>query len=192
MAGDKVSTQSKNKKLVSKKTRHKNKSSIYVMRGLANVFSLGMNNLSNKFTAKGMNSKVYNHSRWGEVSQRIIADKKAGNRGRVVLIGHSLGANAIVKIAQKLKAHKIKVDLLIAFDPTVKLAVPSNVKHTVNYYRESKTWGTKLIKAKGYRGRFNNVELSKRKGTDHFNIDESKYLHSKVMRMVVRTVGRYK
>lgn len=64
----------------------------------------------------------------------------ASEKGRVVLIGYSLGANEVAYIASRVGQHKIK--LLVAYDPSRlsplasngEQVCPSNVERAICYY----------------------------------------------------------
>ena len=73
----------------------KSQAHVYLFRGLLNIFSMGMDELADKIKASGIPATVYNHTEWEEVAGRIVADYKNGNHGPIVLIGHSLGADAV-------------------------------------------------------------------------------------------------
>ena len=55
----------------------------------------------------------------------------------MVLIGHSLGANATFQIANALDAQNIPIELIVTFDATDPLPVPKNVLHFVNFYQNN-------------------------------------------------------
>ena len=46
---------------------------VYLFRGLANIFSLGMNELGDKLGAKGVRQTVVNHGYWQKLTDEIIA-----------------------------------------------------------------------------------------------------------------------
>jgi hypothetical protein len=66
----------------------------YLMRGLMNVFSLGMDQLAVLIARHGIEASVHNHAEADAVVSEIAARYSAGDRGPIILIGHSLGADA--------------------------------------------------------------------------------------------------
>ena len=66
----------------SDKTRITTDTKVYLLRGLLNIFSLGMDALSDKLNAMGIQSEVFNHDSWPRSRSKIIDDYKAGNRAR--------------------------------------------------------------------------------------------------------------
>jgi len=75
---------------------------VYLMRGLMNVFSLGMDELAVMIAQHGIETSVHNHAEAEEVVSQIAARYRAGDRGPLILIGHSLGADAVMMMAQSL------------------------------------------------------------------------------------------
>src|SRR6478752_721118 len=82
---------------------------VYLLRGLMNIFSLGMDQLAAKIAQRGIAASVHNHAEADAIVAEIAAHYRAGDRGPVILIGHSLGANAVMTIAQSLNRDGIPV-----------------------------------------------------------------------------------
>jgi hypothetical protein len=165
--------------------------SIYLMRGLANVFSLGLDTLNDKLHARGVNSHVLNYASWmsiaGQIEQRYRKDKSALP---VVLMGHSFGADSTLLLAAELAKEKIPVALIVNFDAVNNIKVPANVRHVVNFY-ESTGNGLALSGGPGFRGRLENIDVSKVDDTiGHLNIEKSPRLHTRAISEVLRVLGR--
>ena len=84
---------------------------VYLLRGFLNVFSLGMDDLAAKLQADGISATVINHAEADLVASRIVTNYNGGDRGPIVLIGHSLGADAVVEVANGLARYNIQVAL---------------------------------------------------------------------------------
>ena len=165
--------------------------SIYLMRGLANVFSLGLDTLNSKLHARGVNSIVLNYASWmsiaGKIEQRYKADK---NALPVVLMGHSFGADSTLLLAAELAKNKIPVALIVNFDAVHNIKVPANVRHVVNFYELTGN-GLALSGGPGFRGRLENIDVSKVDNTiGHLNIEKSPRLHTRAIAEVLRVLGR--
>jgi hypothetical protein len=169
----------------SRKTRYQG--DVYLLRGLADIFSRGMDTLGQKLVARGINAKVLNHSNWRTITNIIIRNQKRYGRVPIVLMGHSYGADAVVHIAEELKRRNIRVKYMVTFDPTVRLKVPSNIAIAVNYYLSNSVSGVPLKKTPGSRGSFKNVDLIS-KGVTHFNIEKQARVHKVIIRNVLRFV----
>jgi hypothetical protein len=167
---------------------------VYLMRGLANIWSRGMDQLTEKLVAKGVRASVHNHARWRELAVEA-ADKysKDKNFGPIILIGHSLGANAAVLMAEKLGEAGVPVRLIVAFDSLsrsneVKVKISSNVEEVINYYK-AKAWGLEMVPGKGFKGRIENVNLNEKRGVGHLNMDKNPELQAQVVSVVLETLG---
>ena len=97
------------------------------MRGLLNIFSLGMDQLAAQIQSSGIDASVYNHSVADGVVNRIVQVDRAGDHGPYILVGHSLGADAVMAMAQQLDLQGVPVALVVPFDGTGSYAAPSNV-----------------------------------------------------------------
>jgi hypothetical protein len=151
----------------------------YLMRGLMNVFSLGMDDLATELRSAGVSAEVYNHADSSAVVNEIVSRYRSGDRSSVVLIGHSLGADAIVQMAQALDAQGVPVALLAPFDGTESHVVPGNVATAINFTRHAR-----LQPSPDFHGKLENVDLSADPRIDHLNIDKSPRLHSYVLNYV--------
>jgi len=113
------------------------KGRVYTMRGLLGIFSLGMNELSERVDKEvGVYSMSVSDTEWERLSKFIIQERKAGKlESPLILVGHSYGADDQIRVADKLNKAGIPVDLLITVDPTISGPVPPNVKHAFNIYK---------------------------------------------------------
>ena len=50
---------------------------VYLFRGLADVFSTGMDTLADELNKKGIHATSHSHTDWKEIAERAIADYKA-------------------------------------------------------------------------------------------------------------------
>jgi hypothetical protein len=159
---------------------------VYLLRGLLNVFSLGMDTLAEKLNAAGIRAEVHPHDSWSAVASGIASDHRRGARGPVVLIGHSLGADVIFSLAERLDSDGVPVRLMVAFDPTNSYAAPKNVDYMLNLFQHN-GFGRRVAAGPGFRGELNNMDLTSDKSIDHTSIDKSPALHNLVIAKI-RTV----
>jgi hypothetical protein len=159
---------------------------VYLMRGVLNVFSLGLDQLAYKMQAVGIDASVQNYIGWRGLADDIVANYRNGDRGPVILMGHSAGADATIDVARKLQGSGIPVALIVNFDPVSPDPVPSNVKQIVNYYVPA-GWGAAVAPDKSFKGKLANVNES---ATDnHFSVDKSEDLHRKTIAKVLQVIG---
>jgi hypothetical protein len=163
--------------------------SIYLMRGLANVFSLGLNTLNSQLHAEGIPSTVTGYSRWKSIARTIEAryarDKRATQP--IVIIGHSFGADAAIYLARELDAKKIPVALVVTFDVVTDVTVPPNVRRVMNFYTSG--FGHLLHGDKGFKGRLENIDARSHDPTiGHLNIEKSPKLHARTIQEIKRAM----
>lgn len=163
---------------------------IYLIRGLANVFSQGMDDLGAKLRARGYNATVHEHGAWSAIAAEILQNQRAsGGRHQAVVIGHSLGANAVTDISNELARNGGSVALAVAFDPTVRQPLVGGARRYVNLFQSNNGWGASVAAAPGYRGRLENIDLRQSGNLTHFNIDKDARLHAQVIGWVAQAVG---
>lgn len=170
-------------------TAHAQRTHVYLLRGFMDIFSTGMDDLGAKLNRRGIEASVHNHSEFQTLAAGIIDRHRSGKRENVVIIGHSLGGNDAFRMAEYLGEAKIKVPLIIAFDPTASMSVPRNVSRAVNFYSSTNGWGVPIVRGPGFRGSLSNVDLSKRGEMGHTDIDKSPSLHSRSINYVLAIGG---
>jgi pimeloyl-ACP methyl ester carboxylesterase len=166
-----------------------NRGHVYLIRGIGNIFSLGMDTLGAKLRAKGVQQSVTNHLTWSTLADRIIAEYKRNKRlAPVILVGHSLGGNAVLLVASKLGKAGVPVRLLVVFDATEATPVSANVAEAINYYYPGGR-GDALKPGPGFKGRIKNDDLRDLPALKHMNVDESATLHKRVVAKVLSVLG---
>jgi pimeloyl-ACP methyl ester carboxylesterase len=149
-------------------------------------YSLGLDVLRDKLIAAGVEASshvegvVLPHTNVPHIATLAIEAARAGSK--ILLLGHSMGADAAVKIAERLRDEKLSVDLLFGLDPT-KFAcprVPANVARAICFYQ--KEFGDYLG-----RGRFRPARdfagecLNERVPYGHKVMDDAAELHERVL-----------
>lgn len=86
------------------------RASVYLLRGFGNIFSTGLDAIATDLNAASIACHVESHAAWRLVAQTIISERQKFGPRPVVLIGHSLGANAIIAIAASLDKFAVPVD----------------------------------------------------------------------------------
>lgn len=160
---------------------------VYLLRGLLNVFSLGMDDLAQKLEKRGVRTSVHNHAEWESLANDIAAKYKAGKHGAVILIGHSLGADAVMFMSEYLGKKGVPVALVVPFDGTGSFAASSNVSRVMNLTQRDYAY---MKRGAGFRGELQNIDVSKDTTIDHITIDKSARLHNMVVGKVLGVLGR--
>jgi hypothetical protein len=151
---------------------------VYLLRGFMDIFSTGMDDLGAKLNRRGIRASVHGHAEYQSLAEGIAARYRAGQRESVVIIGHSLGANAAFSMADVLNDYKIPVPLIITYDPTAVMTAGPNVSRVVNFYASNNGWGVSVARGSGFRGTLSNVDLGRRGEMGHTDIDKSPSLHA--------------
>jgi pimeloyl-ACP methyl ester carboxylesterase len=105
-------------------------------------YSLGLDALRDKLRARRVEATTHvegvfvPHTNVGNLVRQAATATRTGSK--LLLLGHSMGADAAVKIAERLANESISVDLLIGLDPT-KFAcpgIPKNVRRALCFYQQ--------------------------------------------------------
>ena len=107
----------------------------------------------------------------------------------IVIIGHSLGANATFDIANELDRRNIPIELIVTFDATRPQPAPKNVLHLVNFYQEN-GFGKKVSPGSEFKGELTNIDLTADTGLSHTTIEKSPRLHAMVMKKIEDVVNK--
>ena len=159
---------------------------VYLMRGIFNVFSLGMDQIAYKLQVNGIATTVANHTSWRGLADGMIVKYRSGNREPIILMGHSAGADATISIARRLQDSGVPVALIVNFDPVSPDPVPPNVKQVVNYYVPA-GWGAAVAADKRFKGQIANV--NENATTNHFSIDKDDGLQRQAIARVLAVTG---
>jgi pimeloyl-ACP methyl ester carboxylesterase len=131
---------------------------VYLLRGLANVLSPGIDQLADELPKRGIDSTVANHVFSDSLADDAIEACKSGRVNTIVLVGHSLGAGAAVGMAEQLQKAGLHVALIVTLDPVVKTVAPDNVRVLKNFYLSSGV-GTMVERGGHFRGMLQNVDM---------------------------------
>jgi pimeloyl-ACP methyl ester carboxylesterase len=159
----------------------------YLFRGLADVFSAGMDTLAAELNKQGVYATSHSHTDWKTIADSTAADYKAKKESQIILIGHSLGADAVMEMADYLGDKGVPVALVVLFDGTQSFPVPGNVARVINFTQRDYAY---MRPGPGFRGSVNNVDLSSNHDIGHLNIDKSPELHARVLSEVFAVLGR--
>jgi len=162
---------------------------VYLLRGLMNIFSLGMDTLSDELNRRGVYATVHNHTEWQGLADQAAAKYKAGTEGPIIIIGHSLGADAAMEMANYLGKKGVPVALVVPFDGTQSLSAGPNVARVMNLTQRDYAY---MRRGPGFHGSLNNVDVSGDPNIDHLNIDKSPRLHARVIGEVLAIAGGHR
>ena len=166
---------------------------ILIIRGIFNVFSLGMDTLACRLKELGYRVDVTPPSMATIVARQIENDyRRDPNSGPLVIIGHSMGGRYCCSIPWEWRRRGIPVRLVVILDSNPDVPVADNVQRCVNLYVTNNlgifhgrpVWGVSphsdLVNTDVTR-------LRRPAGVppiDHFNIDDLAWIHAMVVREV--------
>lgn len=160
---------------------------IYLLRGLANVFSRGIDALGAKMVRRGLDARVFNHAAWRELADNIVLRSKSKQVSYpIIIMGHSLGANAAANMAKYLGERGVKVAYVVAFDPTVPTTVGKNVGRVINLYLPNDDHNNLIKPAAGFKGTIKNRNITGVRGLTHTTVEKDGKFHADV---IERTLG---
>lgn len=155
---------------------------VLLLRGMGNIFSTGIDTLAGRVAAAGFEAEVRNHTAWRSMTDRLIADDRAGRLQRpFALIGHSLGADDAIRMCAALHQAGIRADLLLTIDPTLVDSVPAGARRVVNVFQTHDIWGGALTPGPGFDGTLENIDVTDGSRMNHFNIHKDDAVHARAI-----------
>jgi pimeloyl-ACP methyl ester carboxylesterase len=154
---------------------------VFAIRGVGGaLFSRGMNILCDELAELvSVTCTVEDFTEVTSIESQARAADAAG--AHVVLVGHSMGADAAIEIANEIAG---PVALVAAIDPSRFAArpVPGNVAVVLNYYERTDIYGRffgrgVVSTAEGFNGRITRVELDE----PHVVIDRDPEIHAAII-----------
>ena len=161
---------------------------VYLMRGVLNIFSLGMDQMAYRLQAQGINASVHNHMLWSSVAADAAAAYKSGKIKTIILVGHSSGATCLPDIVASLSAQGVPVKLAIGLDSVFKTKLSTGADRYINLYIGNGP-GEPVRAAAGLRGRLDNVDVQST-GVGHISIDKNDYIQRRVISEIDAVVLR--
>lgn len=151
---------------------------ILVLRGLMEVFSLGMNDLATKLECRGYDVELTSWS-------MALFHAECSDPRPIVIIGHSLGGRMSAWVSRKLKGCGVSVPLIIIVDANLIQSIPSNVERCVHLYvtNELGIFHGGPVRGESLATDVVNRDVSKGQpswyqgGVNHFDIDATPWVH---------------
>ena len=154
---------------------------VYLLKGLANVFSTGLDNYAAELTRRHIPVTVANHTEAPGLAIEAARLYKAG-KGPIVIVGHSLGGQGSTQMAEIMQRQGAKVALIVNYGPPGTQVIPANVARVVNYYGMV---GGLAVRGPGSRAAITNIDLASDPNINHFNMDKSPRLEAKTMGQIL-------
>jgi hypothetical protein len=154
---------------------------VYLLRGVLNIFSLGLDDIAAKLDSQGIPNTVANFVSWSSLADEAAAGYRAGRIKTIILVGHSSGATALPDMINKLGQLGVPVKLAIGLDSVFKTKlVGGNAERYINFYIASGA-GEPVRRDDGFRGKLENVDVQSVPGVGHVTIEKNQIMQQKVI-----------
>jgi len=152
---------------------------VYLLRGVLNIFSLGLDEIAAKLQQQGINATVANYLSWSSLADEAAAEYKSGRTKTIILVGHSSGATALPDMVARLDRLGAPVKLAIGLDSVFRTSLSGRVGRYINFYVANGN-GEPVAKTRQLHGELENVDVG-RLGMGHLTIDKSEIMQRKVI-----------
>jgi hypothetical protein len=152
---------------------------VYLLRGVLNIFSLGLDDIADKLRAQGIPVTVANFVSWSSLADDAAAGYRSGQLKTIVLVGHSSGATALPDMVARLSQRGVPVKLVIGLDSVFRTKLAGSAEHYINFYVGSGA-GEPVTRTADFRGKLDNVDVTQT-GVGHLTIDKNLMMQQKVI-----------
>ena len=161
---------------------------VYLLRGVLNIFSLGLDTIGSRLQAQGIPVTVANFVSWSSLADEAATAYKAGRIKTIVLVGHSSGATALPDMIAKLNRLGVPVKLAIGLDSVFKTKLSTGAERYINIYIGDGP-GEPVKRADGFRGKLDNVDV-RGSGVGHISIDKNEAIQRRVIAEIDAAIMR--
>ena len=153
---------------------------VYLLRGVLNIFSLGLDDIAAKLRSQGIPVTVANFVSWSSLAVDAAAGYKSGRLKTIILVGHSSGATALPDMVAKLGTLGVPVKLAIGLDSVFRTKLSGNAERYINFYIANGA-GEPVSRTKDFRGKLENVDVQSVPGVGHITIEKNQIMQQKVI-----------
>jgi hypothetical protein len=153
---------------------------VYLLRGVLNVFSLGLDDIAAKLEAQGIPVTVVNYLGWSSLADEAAADYRSGRVKTIILVGHSSGATVLPDMVARLSQLGAPVKLAIGLDSVFRTNLSGHVGRYINYYVGNGN-GEPVAPTRQLQGSLENVNVQNVPGVGHLTIDKNEIMQRRVI-----------
>jgi hypothetical protein len=153
---------------------------VYLLRGVLNIFSMGLDSIAAKLEAQGIPVTVTNYLGWASLAEQAAADYKSGKVKTIILVGHSSGATVLPDMVARLDQLGAPVKLAIGLDSVFRTSLHGRVGRYINFYIANGN-GEPVKPTTGLHGTLENVNVQNVPGVGHLNIEKNEIMQRKVI-----------
>ena len=152
---------------------------VYLLRGVLNVFSMGLDQIADRLEEQGIPATVTNYLFWSTLADEAAEEYKSGKLRTIILVGHSSGATALPDMVARLDELGVPVKLAIGLNFVFQTKLSGRVGRYLNFYVANGA-GTKVERSKKLHGVLENIDVEKL-GVGHLTIDKNEAMQKKVI-----------
>ena len=160
---------------------------VYLLRGVLNIFSFGLDDIAEKLRAQGIPVTVANFVSWSSLANEAASEYRSGRIKTIVLVGHSSGATALPDMVARLNELGTPVKLAIGLDSVFRTSLNGQVGKYINFYIANGA-GTPVAKGNRFQGSLENVNVESVPGVGHITIEKNRIMQQKVISAIAAVV----
>jgi hypothetical protein len=153
---------------------------VYLLRGVLNIFSLGLDDIAAKLEAQGIPVTVINYLGWSSLADEAAADYRSGRVKTIILVGHSSGATVLPDMVERLSQQGAPVKLAIGLDSVFRTSLSGRVGRYINYYIGNGN-GEPVAPTRQLHGSLENVNVQNVPGVGHITIEKNEIMQRRVI-----------
>ncbi|HMM92271.1 hypothetical protein [Bradyrhizobium sp.] len=153
---------------------------VYLLRGVLNIFSLGLDDIAAQLRAQGIPVTVANFASWSSLADDAARGYKSGRIKTIILVGHSSGATALPDMVARLDQLGAPVTLAIGLDSVFRTKLSGRVGRYVNFYIANGN-GEPVARTAQLQGKLENINVQNVPGVGHMSIEKNQIMQRKVI-----------
>ena len=153
---------------------------VYLLRGVLNIFSLGLDDIAAKLQAQGIRVTITNYLGWSALADEAAAEYRSGRVRTIILVGHSSGATVLPDMVARLDQLGAPVKLAIGLDSVFRTSLQGRVGRYINFYVANGN-GEPVARTSRLHGTLENVNVQNVPGVGHLTIDKNEIMQGKVI-----------
>jgi hypothetical protein len=153
---------------------------VYLLRGVLNIFSLGLDDIAAQLRAQGIPVTVANFASWSSLADEAAAGYRSGRIKTIILVGHSSGATALPDMVAKLDQLGAPVKLAIGLDSVFRTKLSGRVGRYINFYIANGA-GEPVATSGQFQGKLENINVQDVPGVGHMSIEKNQIMQRKVI-----------
>jgi len=153
---------------------------VYLLRGVLNIFSLGLDEIAAKLQAQGIPVTVINYLGWESLAEEAAAAYRSGRIHTIILVGHSSGATVLPDMVARLDQLGAPVKLAIGLDSVFRTSLSGRVGKYINFYIANGN-GEPVTPTRQLHGSLENVNVQNVPGVGHVTIEKNEIMQRKVI-----------